>query len=182
MPSNRVQEWAIKQGVGSSKPGADSMRCEVYMSLLDHRIRNAWLHTLYLSPQNFNAVARPLYTNSSTSSSLVRYSLSKSLQTAALAAIVQTSTSPIIDVEALYRESDKAFSALSDFLGDQDWFLGEEGPGMLDAALFAYTYLLLDEAMGWREEEERLGKGLREGRWNNLVRHKDRVYAQCYGS
>lgn len=179
IPSNKLQEWASKHG-DTSKGEPENMRYDAYMSLLDHRIRNAWLHTLYLFSPNFNAVARPLYVDPATSSSPVRYSLSKNLQSAALAEIIKTSTSPVVEITALYRESDNAFSALSELLGDNDWFFGETAPGLLDAAVFAYTHLLLDGTMGWKEDEERLGKGLREGRWKNLVEHRNRIYAKYY--
>lgn len=150
------------------------------MSLLDHRIRNAWLHTLYLHPSNYNAVARPLYIEPATSSSLVHRSLTRTLQSAALQEVVTASQSPVVDLEALYRESHNAFAALSELLGDDQWFFGEAHPGLMDASVFAYTHLLLDTAMGWDEEKERMGMELREGGWRNLVEHRRRVYGTCY--
>lgn len=156
------------------------MRYEAYMTLLDNRIRSAWLHTLYLSSSNFDAVARPLYIKSATSSSLVHFSLQRALQAAALEEIVKASNAPVVDIGLLYRESDNAFSALSELLGDNEWFLGKEEPGLMDASVFAYTHLLLDETLGWITKEERLGKGLRDGRWTNLVDHRRRIYEKCY--
>ncbi|KAL8714949.1 MAG: hypothetical protein Q9225_006490 [Loekoesia sp. 1 TL-2023] len=179
IPSRKFQEWASKNG-NTSRQEPEDMRYEAYMSLLDHRIRNAWLHTLYLTTANFDAVAKRLYITPETSSSLVHLSLTKTLQSAALEEIIKNSISPIVDVNALYRESDNAFSALSELLGDNDWFFGEDAPGLLDASVFAYTYLLCDKSMGWKEEEERLGKGLREGKWPNLVEHRRRIHERCY--
>ncbi|KAL9592304.1 MAG: hypothetical protein Q9179_006854 [Wetmoreana sp. 5 TL-2023] len=177
--SNKLADWASQNG-HVTKQESENMRYDIYMSLLDHRIRNGWLHTLYLVPANFNAVARRLYIEPSTSSSPVRYALSNTLQAAALAEILRSSTSPVVDIDALYRESDNAFSAVSELLGDNDWFFGEDMPGLLDAAVFAYTHLLLDELMGWKTAEEKLGEGLREGRWKNLVEHRRRIYEKCY--
>lgn len=156
------------------------MRYEAYMSLLEHRIRNAWLHTLYLTAHNFRAVAMPLYIAPETSSYLTRISLGKTLQSAALEEIIKNSNSSTIELDALYRESTNAFSALSELLGDSDWFFGENEPGLLDASVFAYTYLLCAEDMSWKEEDERLGKELREGRWPNLIDHRRKIYERCF--
>ena len=41
VPSNKLQKWAREKGIGQEEP--DSMRYEAYMSLLDHRIRKAWV-------------------------------------------------------------------------------------------------------------------------------------------
>ncbi|KAL8638285.1 MAG: hypothetical protein Q9228_004551 [Teloschistes exilis] len=179
VPSNKLQEWASKN-VGSAKEEPGNMRYEAYMSLLDHRIRNAWLHTLYLNPTNFAAVAQPLYIDPSTSSTAARYALSKNLQAAALAEMLKTSTSPVIDIDMLYRESDSAFAALSQLLGEYEWFFDENAPGLFDAAVFAYTHLLLHNGLGWQVEEERLGTWLRDGRWKNLIDHERRIYQKCY--
>ncbi|KAI4171771.1 MAG: hypothetical protein LQ343_004022 [Gyalolechia ehrenbergii] len=175
---SKLQEWASKYG-NTSRQGPEDMRYEAYMSLLDHRIRNAWLHAIYLAPSNFDAVARRLYITPATSSYLVQISLAKTLQSAALEEIIKNSKSPIVDIDALYQESIRAFSALSELLGDNDWFFGDS-PGLLDASVFAYTYLLCDDAMGWEEEDARWGKELREGRWPNLVEHRRRIYEKWY--
>ncbi|KAI4229260.1 MAG: hypothetical protein L6R36_001008 [Xanthoria steineri] len=179
IPSHKIQEWAGKQGA-TSRTEPDRTRYEAYLSLLDHRIRNAWLHTLYLSVPNFEAVARPLYISPATSAPPARLALSYSLRTSALEELTRASTSSVIDLSALYRESDDAFSALSEMLGDDDWFFGEAEPGFFDAAVFAYTHLLCDEKMGWKTEEERLGRSLREGKWKNLIEHERRVFDRCY--
>ncbi|KAL8942879.1 MAG: hypothetical protein Q9216_001422 [Gyalolechia sp. 2 TL-2023] len=177
--SSKLQEWARNNG-NTSKVGPENMRHEAYMSLLDRPIRNAWLHTMYLTPCNFDAVARALYITPETSSYLAQISLAKTLQSAALGEIIKNSNSPIVDTEVLYRESNKAFSALSELLGNYDWFLGEGAPGLLDASVFAYTHLLCEENMDWKEEGERLGKELRAGKWPNLVDHRQRIYEKYY--
>ncbi|KAL8709567.1 MAG: hypothetical protein Q9220_005659 [cf. Caloplaca sp. 1 TL-2023] len=177
--STKLQNWAEKHG-RNIRTESENIRYEAYMSLVDHRIRNAWLHTLYLTPANFDASAHTLYIQPVTSTSAVRFALARILQAAALGEIVKASVSPVVDLDALYRESDNAFSALSDLLGNNDWFFGEETPGLLDAAVFGYTYLLCDSAMGWQESEERQGQGLRKGRWKNLFDHKERIYKEWY--
>ncbi|KAL8673965.1 MAG: hypothetical protein Q9168_001608 [Polycauliona sp. 1 TL-2023] len=179
IPSHKIQAWTNKKA-SVSKEGPDSIRYEAYLSLLDHRIRSAWLHTLYLSASQFDPVARPLYILPATSSPPARMALSHSLRAAALEELTKASTSAVVDVNALYRESDNAFSALSELLGDDAWFFGEAEPGLFDAAVFAYTHLLCDEKMGWKTDEERLGKSLREGTWKNLVEHERRIFVKCY--
>ncbi|MCJ1389856.1 hypothetical protein MMC18_002713 [Xylographa bjoerkii] len=173
VPSNKIQKWARDKGLTREEP--DNMRYEAYMSLLDHRIRRAWLYTLYLIPRHFHSVAAPLYIYPSTRSSSVRFALSRTLQAAALAELLTTSS--IVSPDTLIAEADGAFAALSTLLGDNDWFFGVEEPGLFDASVFAYTYLLLD---GMKWEEGTLEKKLRE--YGNLVEHKDRIARKFYRS
>ncbi|MCJ1398119.1 hypothetical protein MMC11_001316 [Xylographa trunciseda] len=173
VPSNKLQKWARDKGIIREEP--DTMRYEAYMSLLDHRIRRAWLYTLYLVPKHFYSVAAPLYIEPSTRSSPVRFVLSRSLQVAALAELLTTSST--ISPDALIAEADEAFQALSILLRDDDWFFAAEEPGLFDASVFAYTYLLLD---GMKWEEGILKEKLQE--YGNLVEHKDRIARRFYGS
>ena len=41
IPSNKLQQWALKKSSLREEPS--NMRYQVYMSLLDHRIRLAWV-------------------------------------------------------------------------------------------------------------------------------------------
>lgn len=79
--------------------------------------------------------------------------------------------SPIIDVEAVYRDCNNAFEALSQLLGDDNFFFGEETPGLFDASVFAYTHVLLDDGLEWTHTS------LREGleQYVNLVEHQERI-------
>lgn len=77
----------------------------------------------------------------------------------------------IIDADAIFRESDKAFEALSELLGEDDYFFGETVPGLFDASVFAYTHVLLDERIDWKDE--RMQEGLK--RCQNLVAHRERI-------
>jgi metaxin len=83
----------------------------------------------------------------------------------------------IIDTDDLYSEADKAFEALSILLGDNPWFFGNEKPALFDASVFAYTHLLLDEGLGWKEKK--LCRAL--GRRENLVQHRERLLVRYYG-
>ena len=69
------------------------------------------------------------------------------------------------------RDADAAFDALATLLGDDEWFFGQEKPGLFDASVFAYTQLLLDEGMQWQENQ--LGDLVR--RHEGLVRHRQQV-------
>ncbi len=196
-PSSRPSQEQI---VARSQPGNSSeepldMRYDAYMALLDHRIRNAWVHlfshfpttttsltpilqlyTLYLIPSNFDAVAKPLYILPTSSNILVHLSLSHNLREAAEAELLKQSA--IIDVAALYRECDNALSALSELLEDDQYFFSAERPGLFDASVFAYTHLLLDEGIGW---QERRMVDMLKG-YENLVRHRRRILQNYHPS
>jgi len=92
------------------------------------------LYSIYLSAANFASIARPLYVNPSSSNRLVRITLSYQLRSAAEAELLKQT--PIIDADAIYRESDRAFEALSDLLGEDEYFFGEMKPGLFDASVF----------------------------------------------
>lgn len=73
------------------------------------------------------------------------------------------------------RGAEDAFASLSTLLGGDQWFFAQQAPGLFDAAVFAYTHLLLDDEMGW--QENRLGEGLQK--FENLVQHRNRI-AELY--
>lgn len=76
----------------------------------------------------------------------------------------------------LFKEADEAFEALAVRLDSNSskWLSGRKSPGLADAALFAYTHLLLDEGMGWADERMvEMVRG-RNGR-ESLIRHRNRI-------
>jgi len=145
------------------------LRADAYSALIDHRIRRAWLYTLYLEPENFEAVARRLYVAPSSSNPLVDAAISYQLRKAAQEELVKMD--PYVSAEQLLDEAREAFAALSTLLKEDDWFFAEKTPALFDANLFAYTHLLLDEGMGWARNE--LADVLRSH--PNLIEHRDRV-------
>ena len=195
--SNRLQKWARENGLGREEP--ESMRYMAYMALLDHRIRRAWvggflsasatlayfvrliqtdllkLYNLYLTPTNFSHCAIPMYIHPATCSLPVRLALSRTLQAAALAELL--TTSPFVSPDALYADADTAFSALSTLLGDEEWFFSAMEPGLFDASVFAYTFLLLG-GIDWQD------RTLREklSGYQNLVAHKERIQRMHFSS
>ncbi|TQB75054.1 hypothetical protein MPDQ_003850 [Monascus purpureus] len=168
IPSGKLQKWAIEQ-VHCEEEQQLNMRFDAYASLLNNRIRNAWLYALYLDSDNFNAVARRLYVDPSTSNSLVRATLASQLQQAARDVLLKSAS--YIDVSDLEAEADKAFEALSILLGDNEHFFNRPNPGLLDASVFSYTHLILDDGMGWKQN--RLGQLLKK--YDNLVQHRERL-------
>ncbi|EED21560.1 mitochondrial outer membrane protein (Sam35), putative [Talaromyces stipitatus ATCC 10500] len=172
IPSNKLQKWAIEQ-VHCEEEQQLNIRFDVYASLIDHRIRNAWLHQLYLNALNFNQVARKRYINPATSSSAVQTALAVQLQQAARDELLKYSD--YIDVNVLEADADNAFEALSVLLGDNDYFFNRIQPGLFDANVFAYTHLILDESMGWKYNQ--LAHSL--SKYDNLLRHR-RVLLQQY--
>lgn len=99
----------------------------------------------------------------------MRAILAHNLRAAAKSELVKQS--PVVDVESLYVECERAFSALSEILGEDRYFFAAERPGLFDASVFAYTNVLLDGEMAWRER--RMIEGLE--RCENLVRHRGRI-------
>ncbi|KAL4786358.1 hypothetical protein BJX76DRAFT_321645 [Aspergillus varians] len=168
IPSAKLQKWAIEE-VHCEEEQQLNVRFEVYSSLLDNRIRNAWLYHLYLNYDNFEAVARRLYVDPSTTNSAVRSVLAAQLQQAARNELLKSS--PYIDASALEAEAAEAFEALSTLLGDRTHFFDRPNPGLFDANVFAYTHLILDQTMGWKYN--RLEQLLT--RHKNLVQHRERL-------
>ncbi|OJD16431.1 hypothetical protein AJ78_03418 [Emergomyces pasteurianus Ep9510] len=166
--SSKIQKWAIEQFHAEEEQQL-GMRFDVYSSLLDHRIRNAWLYMFYLDSENFNNIGKKLYIDPSTSNPLVRTILAHQLQQAARSELLKYS--PCIDPDDLEAEANSALQALSSLLGDNNQFFGSKGPGLFDASVFAYTHLLLDEHLNWKQNF--LGRYLR--RYPNLVHHRQRI-------
>ncbi|KAI0171311.1 hypothetical protein BJ166DRAFT_589385 [Pestalotiopsis sp. NC0098] len=174
VPSNKLERYALDHGA-QKVPDVDTLRLEAYQSLLDHRIRNAWLYALYLSPANSSLLSK-LYVAPVSATGLVQITVRYQLQRAAEAEILQSVGTVKVDPAVLYRDAEQAFDALSAALGSGDWFFGNSGPGLFDATLFAFTHLLLDESLPWADTC--LGDLLRN--FENLVGHRDRILAKCW--
>ncbi len=133
------------------------------------------LYTLYLEPLNFSAVAYPLYIAPISSNPFVRATIARQLRAAAETELLKHTS--IIDTDDLYSEADKAFEALSILLAGDSWFFGNEKPALFDASVFAFTHLLLDDGLGWKEKK--LCRALRTR--ENLVQHRERLLVRYYG-
>ncbi|KAI1129162.1 hypothetical protein F5Y10DRAFT_276987 [Nemania abortiva] len=176
IPSNKIEQYGLDNGK-SRLPRDIGSKLEAYESLLDHRIRNAWLYTLYLSPANAGLLAN-LYITPTTTSGLVRATVAYQLRHAAEREILRSTGKPAVDPAALYRGAKEAFSALDAVLGDETWFFGNEVPGLFDATVFSYTYLILDNGLAWKNRQ--LNDILQE--FPRLVSHRNRIFQRCWGA
>lgn len=169
IPSSKLAKWIDGQQTTDSRSEQNDMRFTAYSSLVDHRIRAAWLYNLYLDPDNFSSVAKPLYIDSITSNSIVRRSITYQLRTAARDELLNWSR--VVSEDELYIEAGRAFKALETLLSGNQYFFAVERPALFDASVFAYTHLLLDDdKMHWKNV--RL-KGELE-RYSGLVQHRNR--------
>ena len=87
------------------------------------------------------------------------------------------------DRTAILAGAEAAFEALETLLvevsgggkgrneGDGEWFLGASEPGMLDAAVFAYTHCILELGIGMEGPVERC---------EALVRHRQRILSRYF--
>lgn len=181
--ASRLQTWTVSQSPNPDE-APTSVRTEAYSSLLDYRLRAAWLHTLYLRPANFDAVAVRLYISPSTSSPLVREMLVKQLQSAAYQELLKLSPlgTPFVDEQEIYTESRLAFEALSILLGDNQYFSATDRPGLFDASVFAYTYLILDQGPGHVMKWSDKTLNIQLEKLDNLVRFTERIAGQYFPS
>ena len=101
---------------------------------------------------------------------MVRLTLAHQLRAAAEGELLKQTAR--IDVEGIYQGSEKAFGALSELLGEKEYYFGESKPGLFDASVFAYTNTFLDERLDWRDR--RMVNGLKK--YPNLVKHRERIF------
>lgn len=174
--SSKLVTWTDAQSTNksSSSTDAQSSRQDVYTSLLEHAVRRAWLYLLYLDPDNFDHVAKRLYVTPSSSNTFVALAIAHQLRRAATQELLNIT--PVVKAQDILDEAVDAFSALSTLLGEDSWFFGHATPMLFDASVFAYTHLLLDEDMGWRNNPlaERLAT------FQNLVNHRNRILREYY--
>ena len=108
--------------------------------------------------------------NPTTTNSIVRMVLSLQLQDSARNELLKHS--PYIDVDDIFAEAKKALDALSVLLGNDEFFFGKADPGLFDASVFAYSHLILDDTLGWKQNP--LAAYVKK--YDNLVQHRDRIY------
>ncbi|KAG6149407.1 hypothetical protein E4U50_002958 [Claviceps purpurea] len=168
-----IANYAQKHSTQPLPPTESTPRQEAFLSLLGQNIRPAWLHCLYINPRH-TALLSKLYLPPSP---LLQYPLLQTLRAAATTEILKTTRREIMLPELIYQDAREAFKALSVFLGEEAWFSGGETPGVFDAEVFAYTYLISGGVMGWEDDAlERCLEGSA-----NLVEHRRRLYERCWG-
>lgn len=93
--------------------------------------------------------------------------------------MLKTTRSAIISPLQLLSDATDALRSLSALLSDDEWFFGRPGPGLFDAEVFAYTYLILDSEFGWADDDfNPLAKCL--AKFDNLVEHRKRLHERCW--
>jgi len=132
------------------------------------------LYQLYIQPDNFASVAERLYVDPISSNVFVKAATSHHLRNAALEELKKTT--PKVVEEDILRDGKEALHALSTLLGSDQWFFGVEEPALFDASVFAYTHLLLDEGMGWKENA--IGDAVRG--FSNLIQHRENVLGRYF--
>jgi metaxin len=172
IPANKILKW-VSSRTGTSE-SVSEMRYEAYASLVDYRIRSAWLFTLYLDDRNSEAVAKHLYIYPTSSNPLVQTTLFQQLKNAAQDELLKSTR--YVREDEVYAEAEKAFEALSTLLGDDTHFFCMERPSLFDASVFAYTHLLLDESLNW--QNKRLTGCLTN--MKNLVQHRQRLLTRYF--
>ncbi|KAI0470736.1 hypothetical protein GGR56DRAFT_143302 [Xylariaceae sp. FL0804] len=175
VPSSRLEQYALDHGT-PTVPDIPFHLLEAYETLLDYRIRDAWLYAMYLAPANAALLAR-LYLKPASSSRVVRKVQRHQLRRAAEAEILRLSGRPAVDPALLYRGAEEAFGALESLLGEGPWFFDSSKPVLFDAAVFAYTHLILDEGLEWGDR--RLADIL--NKFPGLVSHRNRIFQRCWG-
>ncbi|KEZ38588.1 Uncharacterized protein SAPIO_CDS10579 [Scedosporium apiospermum] len=151
-------------------------RAETYLSLLDSALRPAYLYALYLSKSNAPLLAS-LYLDSSLPRP-VRASITHTLRTAAEEEILTSTRRQALDPPYIYAEAEAALVALRDVLeaSETEWFFGEKETTVFDAAVFAYTNVLLDERLAWGDA--RLTEVVRA--FEALVAHRERILGRYW--
>ncbi|GAB7365641.1 hypothetical protein MBLNU230_g6705t1 [Neophaeotheca triangularis] len=168
VPSNKLRKWLSSQSGTELPAEPEDVRYEAYGALVEGAIRKAWLYQLYINSANRTLLHR-LYTRPNSTNPFVQAAIVHQLRSAATAELTKTTFT--ISEAALMHDAEEAFAALSQLLGEENWFFQQDSPGLFDANIFAYTHLILDERFGWGEN--RL-KGILEG-YANLVAHRDRI-------
>lgn len=116
-----------------------------------------------------------MYITPCSSNQLVQLALAHQLQQAAKEELQKHARA--IDGDEIVLEAKLAFEALSTLLGQEDYFFGTGKPGFFDASVFAYTHLLLDKSLGWKNEH--LANQLRK--FDNLLSHRERILDGYFG-
>ncbi|VUC37357.1 unnamed protein product [Clonostachys rosea] len=172
LTGGKIEKYA-QENATRKIPTIESNRLEAYRSLITQSIRPAWLYSLYIDPSNASLLKK-LYIPPSP---LLAYSLHHTLVTAATTEILKGTRTPYVRTAQLYADSATAFAALETLLGNDAWFFGASSPGLFDAEVFSYTWLILDESLAWEDGGE-LQKSL--AGFKTLVAHRQRLYDWCW--
>ncbi|EHK25481.1 uncharacterized protein TRIVIDRAFT_85265 [Trichoderma virens Gv29-8] len=169
----KIHRYAKDNSPRETLPDSPPSRTEAYEALLLQSLRPAWLYALYLHNSNTHLL-KSLYLPPSP---ILHLPSLHTLRNAATDEILNTTRRALIDPPQLLADATDALRSLSALLAGDDWFFGQPGPGLFDAEVFAYTYLILDEAFGWADDYS-LAQCL--AKFDNLVEHRRRLYERCW--
>lgn len=185
IPASKLQTWLAKHypltPSQSASPPRLATPIDSLLPTLLTPFRHAYIYALYLHPPTFRSLATPLYISPASTNTIVRHLLAAPLRAAALEQLILgqpglggSGLGVRVDVEGIFEDARDAIDALEVFLGEREWF--SEGPGELDAAVFAYMHVILEVFVGEEEGSPggRLVELVRE-RGRGLVRHRDRM-------
>jgi len=156
IPSSKLQAYALEHGTSpiqqQQQQQPPPLRQDAYQALLDLPLRNAWLHALYLDPA-YTPLLDDFYTTPASSSTFVRDTLRRRLRRAAEAEILKTGSyissaaagTAVVDEARVLDAAREALGGLASLLAESEtgWFFDAPTPGLFDASVFAYTYLMV---------------------------------------
>ncbi|KAM0264476.1 hypothetical protein ACHAQJ_000667 [Trichoderma viride] len=173
LTGGKIERYAKDHSSHEISTDSPPSRVEAYEALLSQSLRPAWLYALYLDPIN-TTLLKTLYLPPSP---ILQLPSLHTLRNAATAEILKTTRSAIISPLQLLSDATDALRSLSALLSEDEWFFGRSEPGLFDAEVFAYTYLILDDEFGWADGGS-LAKCL--AKFGNLVEHRRRLYERCW--
>ncbi|KAK3360290.1 hypothetical protein B0T25DRAFT_126624 [Lasiosphaeria hispida] len=145
IPASKLTDYIRTHG-SPLHPAPVTPRLDAYQALIDLPIRNAWLYIVYL---HSGGRADGWYIEPASKDRLIRYALRNGLREAAASEILKgTGMLSLeledLDLEVLEKRGQEALEALAELLRESEtgWFFDAEEPGVFDASVFAYTYLL----------------------------------------
>ncbi|TGZ85522.1 hypothetical protein EX30DRAFT_346051 [Ascodesmis nigricans] len=174
--SAHLVQWVKDHGKPSQDVDPSNPELVAFTTLLDTRIRDAWLYALYLEPRNFNTLAIKQYCQ--TAIPLVNKLLAWEYRNSAFKELCKTRPGAVLSSIDIYADADSAFSSLATLLADQggDWFFGAAEPGLFDATVYSYTHLIL--TLPWDRRAATLQHTLRK--YDILVAHERRLHALTF--
>lgn len=176
--SSKIQRWVETQ---TSKEDQENVEDRILMSLIEQNVRTAWLFFVYLKTENFQSIANVLYIHPASRNLFVRKILSYQLTEAAREQVIKANSR--IDETEILLAAERAFKALNQTLKDHDFFSKSREPGVLDCAVFSYTYLIMKfvqpenkDAPTWKDGA--LAKVL--SKYGRLTEHTARMENLCF--
>ncbi|KAH6609501.1 hypothetical protein Trco_002847 [Trichoderma cornu-damae] len=173
LTGSKIERYANDHSSRDMAASSPPSRVEAYEALLSQGLRPAWLYTLYLDPSHA-ALLKTLYLPPSP---ILQLPSLHTLRNAATSEILKTTRRAVVSPLRLISDATDALRSLSALLSSDEWFFGRPEPALFDAEVFAYTYLILDQAFGWADGNA-LARCL--AKFDNLVAHRRRLYDRCW--